>query len=89
MPRTSSKDPNPGSMIRDPVLFWPLGIWNPDPGSWIREGKKSRSGMNIWILFLRTYYQILGVKILKFFDADTDPGSCQPWIRDGKKSDPG
>jgi hypothetical protein len=29
--------------------------------------------------------------ILKFFDANPDPGSCQPWIRDPgwKKSDPG
>jgi hypothetical protein len=29
------------------------------------------------------------VKILKFFDADLDPESLWPWIRDGKKSDPG
>jgi hypothetical protein len=29
------------------------------------------------------------LKMLKFFDADPDTGSCQPWIRDGKKSDPG
>jgi hypothetical protein len=25
-----------------------------------------------------------GLKILKLFDADPDPGSCQPWIRDEK-----
>ncbi len=26
----------------------------------------------------------LGKIYLNFFDADPDPGSCQPWIRDGK-----
>jgi hypothetical protein len=25
-----------------------------------------------------------GLRILKFFDADPDPGSCKPGIRDGK-----
>jgi hypothetical protein len=25
---------------------------------------------------------IFGLKKLKFFDADPDPGYCQPWIRD-------
>jgi hypothetical protein len=45
----------------------------------IRDGKKSGSGIksgsgmnNFW------------VKILKFFDADPDPESFRPWIRDGK-----
>jgi hypothetical protein len=30
------------------------------------------------------YGAFLGLKILKFFDADTDRGSFGPWIRDGK-----
>ncbi len=49
--------------------------------------KKSRSR----ILFFRTSYQFLGLKILKLFDTGSDPGSCQPWIRDGKSRilDPG
>jgi hypothetical protein len=37
---------------------------NPDPVS----------RMNIPDLFLRTYYQFYGLKILKFFYADPDPG---------------
>jgi hypothetical protein len=43
---------------------------NPDPG--------------FRILFLRTYISFFGlkIKILKFFDADPDPGYCQPSIRD-------
>ncbi len=43
-----------------------------------------------WIsmtLFLRTYKQVLGLRILKFFDEDSDPRSFQTWIRE--KSDPG
>jgi hypothetical protein len=38
------------------------------------------------MLFLRTKYQFFGLKILKFFDADPDPGSVNPGsgIRDGK-----
>jgi hypothetical protein len=45
--------------------------------------------MNITNLILRTYH-IFGLKILKFFDADQDKGSCQHWIRNSgyKKSDP-
>jgi hypothetical protein len=38
--------------------------------------------------YLRKWYKIFGLKIPTFFDADANPGSCQPWIRDGKKSDP-
>jgi hypothetical protein len=46
--------------------------------------KKSKPGSetNITVLTLRTYCQILGLKILKFFDADPDSGTgcCQLWI---------
>jgi hypothetical protein len=40
--------------------------------------KKSRSGSGINIpdhIFPRAYKQLFGFKILKFFDADPDPGS--------------
>jgi hypothetical protein len=48
------------------------------PGSGFRDGKNIRSQdpgyvMNIPDLFLRTWYQFIGFKILKFFDAV--PGS--------------
>jgi hypothetical protein len=57
----------------------------------MEKNPDSGSGINIPILFLRTWYQIFGLKILNFFDSDPDPGSCQPWIRDGKSRirDPG
>jgi hypothetical protein len=29
-----------------------------------------------------TYNQFFELKILKFFDANPDSGSCQPWIMD-------
>jgi hypothetical protein len=44
-----------------------------DPGSCaffdtrIRDGKKSRSGMNIQLFFLEVWKQFLELKILKFF----------------------
>jgi hypothetical protein len=41
-------------------------------GPWIRDGKKSRPGMNIPVGFSET---VSRAKILKFFDADPDPGS--------------
>jgi hypothetical protein len=48
--------------------------------------------MNIPDLIFENLVSVFWVKILKLFDADPDPGSCQPWsgygIRDGKKSDP-
>jgi hypothetical protein len=53
-------------------------------------GKKSRSGSGIWDEHPRSYFRelrlIFGLKILKFFDADPDPGSgiLWSWIRDGK-----
>jgi hypothetical protein len=45
----------------------------PDRGSGIRD-ENPRSFENLVSVF--------GLKVLKFFDAD--PGSCQPWIWDGK-----
>jgi hypothetical protein len=40
--------------------------------------------MNIPDLISEAQYQFFGLKILEFFNAYTDPGSCQPWIRDGR-----
>ncbi len=59
--------------------------------------KKPRSGSGINILdhvSESLEKQVFWVKILKFFDADADPGFrnlCDPGseIRDGKNSDPG
>jgi hypothetical protein len=69
------------------------------PGSGIRDGRKSASGSGIrdeqpgsYFLELRNnFFAFLGVKILKFFDEDRDPGwrQFESGIRDGKKSDPG
>jgi hypothetical protein len=38
------------------------------------------SGMKIPDLIFENFewYQLFGLKILKFFEADPDPGSCQP-----------
>jgi hypothetical protein len=70
------------SRIRDPVLFLPL------------DGKKSRSRIrdeHPGSYFCKPNISFFGLKILKFSDTDPAPGSgihyCQPWIRDGKKSD--
>jgi len=72
-----------------------LTIWIWDPG-W---EKKSRAGIrdtgstdigsviNIPDLILEKLASVIWVKIFKFLDADS--GCCQPWVRDGKKSDPG
>jgi hypothetical protein len=71
-----------GFGIQDPVLF--------DP--WIRDGKKSRCGMNIPNLFFENLESVFCVKlpVIKLYDADSDPRSCQPWIPDPewKKLDP-
>jgi hypothetical protein len=57
-------------------------------------GRKSASGSGIrdeqpgtYFLELRNHF--LGVKILKFFDADPGWKKVGSGIRDGKKSDPG
>jgi hypothetical protein len=53
-------------------LIWDGNIQIQDP----------RSGRNIpYLIFENLLYKFFGLKILKFFDADPDPG----W----KKSDPG
>jgi hypothetical protein len=68
--------------IRDPELFWPL-----NPGSGIRDGEKNLDPgfrMNIADHFSESLETVLGLKILKVFDADPGSGSCWPWIRDGK-----
>jgi hypothetical protein len=72
----SVADPDPGS-----GAFLPL---DPGSGSDIRDGEKSGSvsGMNIPNNFSESLQTVLGLKILKFFDAN--PESFWPWIRDGK-----
>ncbi len=47
------------------------------PGSGIRDGKKSRFGIwdEISELMFENLVAIFGLTILKFFDADPDPGS--------------
>jgi hypothetical protein len=69
-------------------------VANPDPGSdtFLTPGSRIEkiqtgdmgSGMN-------TPDLIFELKILQIFDADPEPGSCQPWIWDPgwKISDPG
>jgi hypothetical protein len=42
---------------------------------WIRDGKKSGSGMNIRDNFSKSLETVLRLKILKFFDANPDPES--------------
>jgi hypothetical protein len=55
-------------------------------------GKKSRSGMNIPDHISESLETIFWVKILKFFDADRDPGSRinipdqQHWMLDNSSS---
>ncbi len=75
------------SWIRDPGLFWPLHsgslFWPLDPGSGMEKNPEPGSGIRDEHSDL-----IFGSKILKLFDADPDPGSCQSWIRGGNKSDP-
>jgi hypothetical protein len=55
---------------------------------WIRVREKSGSEMNIQDHFPRAFKQFFGlkIKILKFFDANPDPGSriFLTWIQDGK-----
>jgi len=73
-----------GSGIRDPGSGMDKKNQDPDPGS--------GSGMNIPDHIASSFGTIFGVKILKFFDADPDPGSgnlFDPGIRDRKNSDPG
>jgi hypothetical protein len=49
---------------------------DPGPGSWMN--------INIPDHFSESLKQFFGLKVLKFFQADTDPESFKPWIRDGK-----
>jgi hypothetical protein len=55
------------------------------PGSGIRDGKNPGPGSGIIFENLGSVFFL----VKKLFDADPDPRSCQPWIRDLKKSDPG
>jgi hypothetical protein len=56
--------------IRDPV---PFGLLDPE---WVKSGYGS--GMNILDHISEKWKQFFGLKILKFFDADLDPGSFDP-----------
>jgi hypothetical protein len=69
---TSVADPNSGCG----VFF--------TPGSGIRDGKNPEPGpeMKIPDRIFENLVSVFWVKIFKFFDADPDPGSCQPWIWD-------
>ncbi len=59
--------------IRDPVPFWPRP-WIRDPG-WVKN-EDPDPGWTSWIIFFESLETIFWVKkILKFFDADPDPGS--------------
>jgi hypothetical protein len=66
--------------IRDPVLFCAFMT----PGSAINQKSGSGYGMNNPDNISESLETIFGLKILKFFDADPDPGSFWLWIRDGK-----
>ncbi len=63
------------------------------PGSGIGKKYGSVSGMNIPDHFFRSLEAVLGLKILKFLDADPDPGSEIFLTLDSgsgiEKSDPG
>jgi hypothetical protein len=72
IPRVADQAPGPGA-----ILTPKSGIRDettPEPGS----------GTNVPILFLRACF---GLKILKFLDADPDPGSCSLDLGWKKKSD--
>jgi hypothetical protein len=59
-------------MIHEPILLL------------IRDGKKSRSRIrdDHQDFIFEDLVSVSGLKLLTFFDADPDLGSCQPWIRD-------
>ncbi len=84
--RIQIRDPGPGILC----LFDPW-IW--DPGSGMGKKSRSGSGMNIPDHISESLETIFWLKILKFCDADPDPGfrSLWSWIRDPrwKNSDPG
>jgi hypothetical protein len=66
----------------------------PGSGIGIRDGKKSRSGMNIPELIFDNSVSVFGVKNNRYLNSlmrIRDPGWRQfgSGIRDGKKSDPG
>ncbi len=50
----------------------------------LSKGKDPGFGVNIPGLIFENLVQcqFFGLKIRTFFDADQDPRSCQPWIRD-------
>jgi hypothetical protein len=94
MIKSSVADPDPGSGIRDWVLFDP---WIRDPGSGMGESQHPDpgSGMNnpdhIFLELRNHFFAFFGVKILNSLMRIRDPGWRQfgSGIRDGKKSDPG
>jgi hypothetical protein len=79
------------------ILYMPVIVADPDPGSGTflipgsGSGKKSGSGFGIRDESSRSFFRELrnsffGLKIIKFFDADPDPGSgiFISWIQDGE-----
>ncbi len=88
--------------VRDPVLFWTLDPircyfdpWIRDPGWGKNLDPDQGSGKNIPDHISENLEQFLGLKILKFFDADPDrnrdPGSVRSriWDPGWKNLDPG
>jgi hypothetical protein len=64
-----------------------------DPGPGVRKEKDPDPGsrINIPDLIFENMVAVFGLKMLKFFYANPDPGSWKPWIRDGRSRirDPG
>ncbi len=54
------------------------------PGSGMKkiQSQDLGSGIRDVHVIFEILVSVFGLKILKFFFADPDPGSCQPWIRD-------
>jgi hypothetical protein len=65
----SNVAPDPGILC-----FFDPWIWDPDPGWGQNPDPDPGSRMNLPDRFSKSLETVLGLKILKFFDADTDPG---------------
>jgi hypothetical protein len=59
-------------------------VTNPDPGSGMGKKSRSESGMTIPDHNFKSLKTIVWVKILKFFNADPDPGILDPGSGMGK-----
>jgi hypothetical protein len=87
-PAPRNQDPKTALLwirIRDTMHFV---FWIRDPGG-IKKIKLRIRDEHPGSYFRKIRNNFLGVKILKFLDADPDPQCFWPWIRDGKNSYPG